>query len=407
MRRSLAAAFSLFTIAALTITPGRATTPVFADWVRVGAGATEPGIHIAPDGTIFVDGPAGLGAHSHMWRSTDAGATFQATDFGTALRRLPGGGDSDVAIRTTPSGQRVYFLDLWAGSNSLSVSEDNGTTWTTGTPFTSLPLSDRQWIGLGRANDITGLDTVYVLYALIQAPNQVMIARSRTGGLTWETHLPAPALNAARGFTGQLVTDGDRFLGFVWEDGSRLSAAYSTDEGETWGSTEIATNVGGLIPGVALDGEDMYAVWVDRTFYAVEFAVSHDRGATWSAPTTLSQAGTSNIFPWVDARNGKVAVAWYGADGISGNPNNVEDDTVWTTRYAESLDRGTTWSATVEVGPAKTGKICTRGLSCDLDGSGGRELGDFLSVAIRSDGMSVVGFGGRVAQGVKVAVQTS
>ena len=142
MRRTIAAVAAIVTVAAIALAPSsNASTPSFKDWVRVGSGITEPGVHIAPDGTIFVDGPAGAPTnHSKLFRSTDGGATFQETSWGTGFNRFPGGGDSDVAFRVTPNGQRVYFLDLWAGSNSISISEDNGTTWTKGNPFTTLPL---------------------------------------------------------------------------------------------------------------------------------------------------------------------------------------------------------------------------------------------------------------------------
>ncbi|HEX9712495.1 MAG TPA: sialidase family protein [Actinomycetota bacterium] len=407
MRRMIALVAGLLTITALALTPSRADVPTFAPWVQVGTGISEPGVHVGPDGTIFVDGPSGLGVHSKLWRSTDGGNSYDEIVFSRGLSRLPGGGDSDVAIRTTPNGQRVYYLDLWAGSNSISVSEDNGETWVIGTPFTSLPLSDRQWIALGPVDPLTGLDTVYVLYALIQEPRQVMIARSTTGGLTWEGHFPAPALLDARGFTGQLVSDEQGFLAFVWEDGGTLWSGYSTDGGETWGQSQpIATQVYGLISGVALDGDDMHAVWLSRLDWSVQYARSADRGATWDAPQTLS-AGGSNVFPWVDARDGKVAVTWTAGDAHTGNPDDAAGDVAWVARYVESLDGGTTWSASVDVGPAKTGKICVSGLSCDLDGSGGRELGDFQSVAIMPDGRSVIGFGGRIAFGAKTAVQIS
>lgn len=396
-KRILAVATSVTAVAALVLIPARAGTPVFASWVRVGGGATEPGIHIGPTGTIFVDGPEGFPGHSALWRSTDGGLTFDEVVFSTPWRRLPGGGDSDVAIR----GERIYFLDLWVGSNSVSMSEDNGSTWVAGTPITSLPLSDRQWIALGRRDD-AGNDTVYVLYALIQEPRQVMLARSRTSGLTWETHVPVPGVGAARGFTGTIVSDEEDFVGFIWEDGGIISAAYSADEGETWAYSVIASGVfRSNIPGSALDGKDMYAAWIDESDYSVKVGHSTDRGRTWADISTVSEAGTSNMFPWVAARDGKVAVAWYSAADVLADPNEVPAGTVWETRYAERLSGEHFFSDPVVVGPGKTGIICTQGLGC----SSGRELGDFLSVTIDDAGMSVVAFGGRVAGAVKIAQQ--
>lgn len=147
------------TVPATMFVGARAAGPTFAAPVRASGGGSEPGIDIGGDGAVFVNAPSGLGVHSKLWRSLDGGASFQPTVFSTGYNRLPGGGDSDVVV--APGG-RIYFLDLWAGSNSLTVSLDNGTTWTSGTPFTTLPLTDRQWIAVGARNPVTDKDTVYI-----------------------------------------------------------------------------------------------------------------------------------------------------------------------------------------------------------------------------------------------------
>lgn len=403
MRRIVTMMAAVGLVAALGFTSGHADGPMFGNAVRVGTGISEPGIHVAPNGIVYVDGPAGLGTHSKLWRSTNGGASYEAVNFGTGMNRMPGGGDSDVATR----GSRVYYLDLWAGSNSLSISEDNGETWVVGQPFTSLPLSDRQWIALGTQDPVTGLDTVYVLYALIQEPRQVMLARSRTGGLTWDFHAPVPGVLSASGFTGQLASDGKKFLTFAWEDRGVLRVATSEDEGVTWATSEVSSRVLSIIPSIALDGEDIHVAWIDRNDYSVNTRSSRDKGTTWGAPHELSAPGTTNIFTWIDARNGKVSLAWYGVDTTSPvQPDYVEANSRWMVRYAESTDRGATWSNVVDVALGKTGIICTRGLNCDLPGgTGGRELGDFLSVVIDNDGKAMIAFGGRISSGVRVAKQ--
>ncbi|HVL33087.1 MAG TPA: sialidase family protein, partial [Actinomycetota bacterium] len=402
MRRIVATALGLSIVAAFAVTSGTADTSAAAfDIVRVGSGGFgEPGINIGDDGAIYVDAPTGAPTHSRMWRSNNGGYNYTAVNFNAPFNRFPGGGDSDIALR----GTRVYFLDLWVGSNAITISEDGGQTWTTGTPFTSLPLSDRQWIALGPQDPLTGLDTVYVLYALIQDPRQVMLARSRTGGLTWDAHIPVPAFAGATGYTGQLVSDGKNTLAFVWEDARVLSSAVSTDGGDTWRTKAIASNVLNVIPGVAMDGQDIHAAWIDRSWRA-HTATSRDLGMTWSVPQVVSAPDTTNIFAWVDTRGDKVAVAWYGADVPSQDPNTVPADTVWSVRYTESLDNGGTFDTSISVEPAKTGIICTRGLGCDGLGTVGRELADFLSVAIAADGRSIIVFGGQVPGGIRSAVQ--
>lgn len=376
--------------------------------VRTGASSfTEPSVHISEQGDIFVDGPEGAPTnHSSLYRSQDGGATYQKMDFGTAFRRTPGGGDSHTVTRDN----RVYFLDLWAGSDAISVSEDRGTTWAYANPISTLPASDRQWIALGPRDPITGLDTVYALYALIQPPRQVMLARSRTGGLTWEDHIAVPGVGAATGFTGPLRSDGGSKLAFSYTEGNGLFVATSRNGGTTWSVTRIqAAFPPDLFAGFGMDDDTLSISWIDGVTADVQVAVSHDFGATFPMRHTLPTSGT-NTMSWTDTRDGKVAVVWYNTSESAPKPDDVSSSALWYAQYSESLDNGATFSAPVQVGPdteyAKKGFICTGGLGCSLPGgSGGRELGDYFSVAIAPNGKSYVAYGGRTGRGIRVAVQ--
>src|SRR5438046_10351362 len=81
---------------------------------------SEPGVDVATDGTIYVNGPSGLlsnlpGSPSPVFRSTDGGASFIQTP--ASLRaNLPGGGDSDISI-DPPTGARC-MTDIWLGSST-------------------------------------------------------------------------------------------------------------------------------------------------------------------------------------------------------------------------------------------------------------------------------------------------
>lgn len=386
VRRLTGAALSTAMIPAILLGGTSSAAPTFADPVRVsGARGFEQGINVMADGTVFIDEPAGLGAHSNLWRSDDGGATFTKLGFGTPWQRLPGGGDSDVVV--TDDG-RVYFLDLWVGSNSIAVSEDKGQTWTIGTPFTTLPLTDRQWIALGKRDPATGKDTVYVVYQQFQAPNWVMLSRSRDGGLTWDFHRPVPFLTGGvSGSTGKLVADGD-YVAFTYDQRGLMHAAYSTNAGEDWTSTAISlfNDADNNITGTALAGNYLYSAWVNPNSYKIKFSASDDRGATWSYPAEISAGGGSAVYSWVAARGSKVAVAWYETPA-TGGPDNVPSTALWTVKYAESLDRGVTWTTPVAVtGDVKRGPICTNGLGCNS----GREVGDFLTLTITHAGKSMI-----------------
>ncbi|MFA5891227.1 MAG: sialidase family protein [Actinomycetota bacterium] len=359
-------------------------------------GATEPGIDIAPDGrTIFVNGINGIPSHSLLWRSDDGGSSFKKLTFPLPYSRFPGGGDADVVVGEDG---HVYFLDLWAGSNSIAYSPDLGENWTQGTPFTTLPLSDRQWISLGERNPETGLDTVYVAYHFIQPPQSLMLSRSDDSGLTWTWHVGVPGLVGTGALPGQIVSDG-KWVAFNYVNGRNMYIAMSADAGVTWTKKQVSwipTVYEGSLTAVAQDPmnkDDLYIAWIDDQDFSVRVGRSYNRGQDWewgekvSGPED-SEDGMSNIFPWIAARDGKVSVAWYGADE-PGDPNNVSPATEWRVRYAESTDRGATFGAPVDAtGVVKRGFICTQGLSCNA----GRELGDFLQIALDGDSNAMISY---------------
>jgi len=85
----------------LVIAPGARGAGAFGSPVVVtGLDTGEPGIDVAPDGTIYVNAPAGLlsnlpGSPSFVFRSDDGGATW------TPARTCPA-----AATRTSPSTRR-------------------------------------------------------------------------------------------------------------------------------------------------------------------------------------------------------------------------------------------------------------------------------------------------------------
>src|SRR3954463_4998815 len=87
-------------------------TPV----VVSGDNASEPGIDVAPDGTVYVNAIPGLlspapGSPSFIYRSSDGGTTW--TKLPASLKaNLPGGGDADIAISADGT---LSETDLWLG----------------------------------------------------------------------------------------------------------------------------------------------------------------------------------------------------------------------------------------------------------------------------------------------------
>jgi hypothetical protein len=133
----------------------------------------EPGIDVAPDGTLYVNAPSGNLTASDLWRSTDGGATWAHLD--PAQRgNAPGGGDSDVAV--DPIDGTVYMTDLYLGSSAVSASRDRGRTWMTNA-FQGTVVQDRQWIAT------SGRGVVY--HVTHQSPSGLVVAKSTDGGRTF------------------------------------------------------------------------------------------------------------------------------------------------------------------------------------------------------------------------------
>jgi hypothetical protein len=144
--------------------------------------------------------------------------------------------------------------------------------------------------------------------------------------------------------------------------------------------------LGNLFPALAVDNFGyLYATWSDNT--NVYYSFSTTLGTRWSPAIKVtqntSQAGKSNVFPWIAAdANGHVAIAWYGADQV-GNSNTVSaTDTHWNVFVAESVN-GHAISPVFAFSQATdhsnhTGQISTGGLL----GSSDRSLADFFQIAM-------------------------
>ncbi|RDI69292.1 hypothetical protein DFR76_101830 [Nocardia pseudobrasiliensis] len=366
-----------------------AAAGVFLAPVLVGNKIDEPGIHVAPDGTLYIEGPAGIlngiPSASTIFRSNDDGATWAPTPPG--LRALlPGGGDSTLAI--APNGD-LAFADLWAGSSTVAQSADRADGWLA-VPAAGLPIQDRPWLANAGGSD-------YLAYH--QLPSGVAVSKSIGGGLVYpQTTEAATILDqdgcitcAAGGIIatagGTALTDRVGVIFSAQNGGVKFSR--STNSGLTW--TVKTIQPGGIsndtlvFPTIAdAGGGRLVAVWlnVTDTRSTVMLATSTDWGDTWSATDAIVTSGTS-VFPWVAAKGEKVAISLYW-NASQATPDTSPADAAWYESYLESADFATTFSplTPADPTPVKVGPICTQGARCQ----GNRELGDFQSVAIDNQG---------------------
>jgi hypothetical protein len=357
--------------------------------VITGDDTGEPGIDIAPDGTIYVNAPSGLlsnlpGSPSFVYRSSDGGGSW--TKLPAGLRSLfPGGGDSDISI--DPGNGKLYMTDLWLGSATVSYSTNRGDSWTAN-PLEGVPVQDRQWIstpGGNRAYHLTH-----------QIPLGLVVSKSIDGGLTYplqaigatpldQTGCVCPPGTLISENGGGLFGSKDK-VGFVYSTSTGgVNFARSTNGALTFSQSTVqpasSADTTQSFPVVSnAGGGHLAAVWQDviGNSSVVRYSSSSDWGQTWSTPRTLVSSGTS-LYPWVAASGSKVAISVYHTDA-SGVPSSVPESAQWLESYLESTDGGASFSAlqTVDPTPVKTGPICTEGINC----SGDRELLDFQSLAL-------------------------
>src|SRR5437773_10843054 len=350
------------------------------------------------------------------------------TTFCTASGVAPGGGDGDVAVNSADPFNlnipNLAVVSLAAAEVTGSHSTDRADTFSTPNPVTAgVPFDDRMWIdALDEPNH------VYMEYHDFGTTSQIFVQRSNDGGQTY-THALATVVDAATepsvgpptgNIAGQIKVDrssctshGNLYQIFVGPDNptdnannssSFINAVYvgvasgvsltnpplsftdhkifSCGAGSTCPS---GARLGNLFPALAVDKFGyLYAVWSDNTNIYYSFSVS--QGTSWSPAIKVtqntSQAGKSNVFPWIAAEaNGHVAIAWYGADQ-TGNSNTVPLTTNWNVYVAETVNGhatkpGFTLSrATDHVN--HIGQISTGGLL----GSSDRSLADFFQISI-------------------------
>jgi hypothetical protein len=400
LRKAAVAALAVVAASPLVGMTGTGTAgasgPFIAPVAIPGATVTEPGINVAPDGAIYVNGPSGLlsnlpGSPSPVFKSTNGGSTWTTTDPGMRAN-LPGGGDSNISI--DPTTGTLYMTDLWLGSATVARSTDGAASWTAN-PVQGVVVQDRQWVAAAGDGD--------VYHVTHQIPSGLLVSKSVAplDGVVYPvTTVAATPLDQ----TGCVCPPGNLIAAAGGLTGDKVGVIYPTSTGgvnfarSTNGAltfTNVAVSPAGSattsdnFPVVADGGRGhLAAVWLEvgTNSDQVKISTSSDWGATWAAPRTLVSTGTS-VYPWVAAQGSKVSVSLYHTSA-AGTPDTVASSSQWFESYLESADGGATFSAlsTVDPTPAKTGIVCVSGINC----SSGRELGDFQTVTIDNLGRANV-----------------
>ena len=391
---TLAAGAAVGVTSLTLLTTGVAYAATFnAPVVVSGADDTEPGIDVAPDGTLYINAPVSLlsslpGSPSDVFRSTDSGTTWSKLP-ASLKAEFPGGGDSDIAIGADGS---LAETDLWLGSSTIASSTDKGQTWLAN-PLQGVVGVDRQWVAA------TSGGRVY--HVIHQIPSGLWVSRSIDGGLTYPQHMLAASPLDQTGCIcppGNIIAEdggllGDKVGGVYSTSVGGVGFYRSTNGGLTFTNTTPGpasnADTSAAFPVVADNGAGKLAVvWlaVQGNSSSVLFTTSSDFGATWATPKTIVSSG-ANVYPWVAYKGSRVVVSLFHSS-TSGTPDSVGSSATWFESFLDSTNDGGTWSAlqTVDSTAVKSGPVCTQGINCGSD----RQLGDFQQIALDNAGKAVM-----------------
>lgn len=431
--------------------------------------AVEPSMIVDSQGTVYVESIRGVPGGLDLWRwnqAADGGPNSNGTlpfkyegqpdcgifvtEFCQASGLAPGGGDGDVAVNSPDPGNmnipNLAVVSLSAAEVTGSHSTNRADTFSTPNPATAgVPFDDRMWI-----DALDDPSHVYMEYHDFGTTSQIFVQRSNDGGVTYgdaagvvdaatEASVGPPTGNIA----GQIKVDhsscsshGNLYQIFVGPDNPMdnlqnssnfVNAAYvGVATGVTVSNPVLAftdfkifscgagstcpsgAGLGNLFPALAVDNRGyVYAAWSDNT--DVYYSFSPTQGTRWSPAIKVtqgtSQAGKSNVFPWIAAdANGHVAIAWYGADH-AGNSNTLSANNNWNVFVAESVN-GHALKPAFAFSQATdhvnhTGDISTGGLT----GSSDRSLADFFQIAMDPNHLVNISFADNHA-GVSVSYFT-
>jgi hypothetical protein len=359
----------------------------------------EPGIQVAPDGTIYVTAPGAREPGPVPGVATFGDTIWRSDDGGQSFRRLPlpdsgfGGGDSDLAVASDGT---LYQSGLWAGCVSLSVSHDKGETWQTN-PLAcgyAAAADDRNWLATH------GAQTVYLTFGWAANPageGRIALVKTLVQGRAVTT--TTSSFEDTYQWPGNVAVDqasGAVFVAYNTVEDA-IVVLRSRDGGMTLEKRLVSQRPGDTFDsfGVVAVGRDgaVYVTWSerdrpdgtkpDRT--DVFYSHSSDEGETWSAPTKVNSFAGTHIYPWLDAGSaGHVVVAWYGTDAVGDTAEKVNG--TWNVYLAESHSADQPepgWvESIVSTKPISTGGICTSGTGC---APGTRALLDYFQVALDAE----------------------
>ncbi|MGH7541551.1 MAG: sialidase family protein [Gemmatimonadota bacterium] len=348
--------------------------------------AREPMVVQHPGGALFVSGyaagedPTGV---PNIWRSDDGGASWHRLDVGTAEDGAAGNSDVDLAIG--PDGT-VYFLamgfdraELVGTHIAIGVSRDLGASWEW-TYLSRDRFDDRPWV------EVAPDGRVHVIW---NDGSGVSHAVSTDAGRSWtkseRIHPLGGSSHLAVGPGGEIAVR----ITPASASGNRLDPeadviAIGFDGGQSWTKHPPP----GDLTWTATFHPDSLIRWVEPLAWDATGALYHlwsegrnlwlgrsaDRGATWERWRVASDEERV-MFPYLVARGeGELAATWY-----SGVRDGLRGNVAWITLGGEGREPVVERSAPIAVN------------AWSRDGSRRDTAGEYIPVTfLRDGGLGVV-----------------
>lgn len=292
--------------------------------------AREPMIVRHPSGRLLVSGYGSQvtgtdpSASPLLWSSDDDGASWSPVDVGDSS--VGAAGNSDVDLHVGPEGT-VYFASMGfdreegAGTHvALGSSADGGETWVW-SRVSETKFDDRPWV---RA---TPSGTVHAVW---NDGSGVRHAMSSDRGQSWEEreaiHERGGSSHFAVGPSGELAVRIAPISasGNVFDEGLEL-VAVSTNDGATWQRHAVpgerqwdpTFSDPNVVPrwveplAWTADGR-LHALWSEGAM--LHFASSTDQGESWETSEMTAVEGTA-FFPYMIADGDALVATWFEQDG--------------------------------------------------------------------------------------------
>lgn len=317
----------------------------------------------------------------YLWIGDTSGGHWSDNN-GTSWNQMGNyAGGSDIAVVDGWALAQDDAGNLYAGvlrANRVDVvrSADGGKTWNqVGYAAGVSGTADRPWIAAKGDGEVAlfYFDAPAVLTGFAEH-----CARSTDGGMTFVDRDPLAVLPPTG---GSAFYDAAGHLFFSSNSGTLHRFDSTCIAGSSSIPMASGTGVDNMIQATA-DGTDLYMASATGASASITLFGSH--GAASSKKLVVSSPDLkSNTYAAVSARNGQVAVAWYGST-TPGDPSAAGYSGDFNT-YLAVVDGF--WDASPRItryqlssAPNHHGQICMGGVGCDLSGSTARGLLDYFKL---------------------------